>query len=89
MDVICLDEKAFYVLIERVVERLKEKKDIKEDQWIGTKEAMQKLRIMSKTTLQKLRANGQIRFSQPKKKVILYDVKSIYGYLEKHAHETF
>ncbi len=89
MDVVCLEEKAFFALIEKVVERLKEKHRVIEDQWIGTKEAMQKLRITSKTTLQKLRDEGKIRFSQPEKKMILYDVKSIYQYLEKHSHETF
>ena len=50
---------------------------------------MQKLRIASKTTLQKLRDEGKIRFSQPEKKLILYNIESIYGYLEKNARETF
>lgn len=89
MEVICLQDEAFYMLIEEVVIRIKEKNGIKEDKWISAEEAMQKLRISSKTTLQKLRDEGKIRFSQPEKKLILYDVNSIYQYLETHVKETF
>jgi hypothetical protein len=52
-------------------------------------EAMEKLRITSKTTLQKLRDTGVIRFSQPEKKIILYDSHSIDQYLAKHIKEAF
>jgi len=47
---------------------------------------MTKLRIKSKTTLQKLRDGGKIRFSQPEKKIILYDLKSIYSYLDQNVN---
>lgn len=89
MEVICLEDKAFYALIEQIVVRIKERHDIKEDKWVGGDEAMKKLRITSKTTLQKLRDEGAIRFSQPEKKIILYDTDSINEYLEKHARKTF
>ncbi|HAO09401.1 MAG TPA: DNA-binding protein [Chryseobacterium sp.] len=89
MEVICLQDSAFYTLIEKVVERIKQTHGIKEDKWISGEEAMQKLRITSKTTLQKLRDAGKIRFSQPEKKLILYDVDSINEYLAKHAQNTF
>lgn len=89
MEVICLEEEAFYALVEQVVQRIKEKKGVKEDKWISGEEAMQKLRITSKTTLQKLRDEGKIRFSQPEKKLILYDSDSIYEYFEKHSKDTF
>ncbi|MEZ2413922.1 helix-turn-helix domain-containing protein [Muriicola sp. E247] len=52
-------------------------------------EAMHILRIKSTTTLQKLRDEGKIRFSQPQKKIILYDRDSLNVYLENHARETF
>jgi hypothetical protein len=52
-------------------------------------EARKKLRITSKTTLQKLRDEGKIRFSQPEKKLILYEVESIYEYLGENANEPF
>ena len=89
MEVICLQDEAFYALIEQVVKQIKEKNGIKEDKWISPEEAMQKLRISSKTTLQKMRDEGKIRFSQPEKKIILYDIDSINQYLEKHVKETF
>jgi len=54
MEVICLEDEAFYLLIEKVVSRIKEKEGIKEDKWLSTDEAMDMLKIKSKTTLQKL-----------------------------------
>jgi len=89
MEVICLHDEAFYTMIERVVERIKDKQSIKSDQWLNGEEVMQILRITSKTTLQKLRDEGKIRFSQPEKKIILYDAASIYEYLNQNARETF
>ena len=89
MEVICLEDAAFYSLVEQVFERLKDKEKAKEDTWISAEEAMQKLRISSKTTLQKLRDEGKIRYSQPEKRHIVYDLNSIYSYLDKHAKETF
>lgn len=89
MNVICLEDPAFYELIEHVVLRLKEKLAVESDKWISDEEAMRKLRISSRTTLQKLRDQGKIRFSQPEKKIILYDSESIDQYLEKHAKNTF
>jgi hypothetical protein len=89
MEVICIENEAFYLLIEKVVLRIKGKEKSKGDKWISGEEAMQMLRISSKTTLQKLRDEGKIRFSQPEKKLIMYDVSSIYAYLEKHTNDTF
>lgn len=89
MEVICLEDEAFYAMIEQVFLRMKEKEKGKSDKWISGEEVMQKLRINSKTTLQKLRDKGKIRFSQPEKKHIVYDINSIYAYLDKHAKETF
>ena len=76
-------------MIERVVERIKDKQTIKADLWLNGEETMQILRITSKTTLQKLRDEGKIRFSQPEKKIILYDAASIYEYLNQNVKETF
>ena len=53
MQVICLESAALYQLVDKVVERIKEKKDVIEDKWISPEEAMRVLRITSKTTLQK------------------------------------
>ncbi len=89
MQVICLQEEAFYNLIEEVVERLKEKHDIKDDKWISPERAMEILNIKSKTTLQNLRDTGVITFTQPQKKIILYDCDSIMNYLDKHKKGGF
>lgn len=89
MNVICLQDEAFYALIDEVVARIKGKQNIQQDQWISAEEAMRMLRISSKTTLQKMRNEGKIRFSQPERKIVLYDVKSINEYLNRHAKDTF
>ncbi|WP_273209112.1 MULTISPECIES: helix-turn-helix domain-containing protein [Runella] len=89
MQVICLEEAAFYTLIEQVVARLKETHGEEKEKWISDEQAMQLLNIKSKTTLQKLRDEGKIRFSQPQKKIILYDRDSIDTYLQQHARNTF
>lgn len=89
MQVICLEDKAFYALVEEVVERLRDKQGQEKEKWVSGEQAMRLLNITSKTTLQKLRDEGKIRFSQPQKKVILYDRDSINTYLERNAHNTF
>jgi hypothetical protein len=89
MEVICLEETAFYALIEQVVKRLQDQHGVTADKWVDDEEAMRLLGIKSKTTLQKLRDEGKIRFSQPQKKIILYDRDSLDAYLQKHAHNTF
>ena len=89
MEVICIEDVAFYSLVEKVIERIKEKHDVKIDKWISGEEAMRILRITSKTTLQKLRDEGKIAFSQPEKKIILYDTDSINDYLKKNIKAPF
>ena len=89
MNVITIEEHAFYELLETVLKKLNEKKNEVPDKWIDTKEAMKMLRICSKTTLQKYRDQGKIRFSQPDKKLILYDRDSILTFLALHAKEVF
>lgn len=88
MEVICLESEAFYNLVENVYKRLSAKEKV-EEKWLDKEQAMRKLNIKSPTTLQKLRDEGSIRFTQPKKRVILYDNDSIMEYLDNHAKETF
>lgn len=88
LNVICLESEAFHTLVDRVVARLEENQ-AKPDKWISDEEAMQLLRIKSTTTLQKYRDEGRIRYSQPSRKVILYDRESVLAFLEKHAKDTF
>lgn len=88
MQVICLEEEAFFELVERVVERLENKQETTSKRWIDGQEAMELLNV-KKTKLQTLRNTGKIRFSKPSKKLILYDIESIYSYLDENAKDTF
>lgn len=89
MEVICLEDAAFYTLVENVVARLKGIHNQEKEKWISDEEAMTMLKISSKTTLQKFRDQGKIRFTQPEKRIILYDRNSILTFLEQHARNTF
>lgn len=89
MNVICLEEAAFYELVEQVVARLSTSQTQSRQKWLPEDQAMALLNVKSKTTLQKLRDEGKIRYSQPQKKIILYDCASIEEYLSKHARNTF
>lgn len=89
LDIICLESEAFYALVEEVVNRMKEKNGIEHDKWIGDEEAMKLLHISSKTTMQKYRDEGLIRFTQPSRKIILYDRDSILEFLNTKAKDTF
>jgi len=89
MEIICLQDEAFYQLIDEVVNRLKERENITQDKWVSSDRAMEILNIKSKTTLQKLRDEGSITFTQPQKKIILYDSDSIMKYLNNHSKKSF
>lgn len=65
-------------------------KEIKEEKdWITQEAVKEILSIKSSTTIQSLRDNGLIEFTQPLKKLILYKKSSVMEYLEKHSHKTF
>jgi len=87
MEIICLEDKAFHALIEKIVETVKTNLKTIEDKWISKGEAMKKLRIKSPATLQKMRNEGLLRFSHPERRIILYDVESIYDYLNGYANK--
>jgi hypothetical protein len=89
LDIICLESEAFYALVDEVIGRLKEKHSVQHEKWIDDEETMRLLHISSKTTLQKYRDDGSIRFTQPSKKLILYDRESILEFLNTKAKDTF
>lgn len=89
MQVICLEEPAFFALVETVCARIGAKIGNEPDRWVPPNEAMRLLNLKSKSSLQLLRDTSQIRFTAPRKKVLLYDRLSIEEYLEKHAQNTF
>lgn len=85
-----IDEEAFNDLVANLVAEVKRQLNAKpQRKWISPEEAMDILCIKSKTTLQKLRDEGRIRYTQLEARVILYDRDSIDAYLEKHAKNTF
>jgi hypothetical protein len=88
MDVITIEEGAFYELLKQVIGYVK-KNMIEHQKWISPEEAMQLLNITSKTTLQKMRNEGKISYSQPAPNILLYDRESIDRFLEKNVPETF
>lgn len=87
--VICLESAALYQLVEEIVERLSNQQPPESDSWINDKQAMKMLGITSRTTLQKFRDEGSIRFTQPSRRVILYDRQSILEFLDLKAKDTF
>lgn len=76
-------------MIDEVVERINQEQQLEQDEWISDVEAMKLLRISSKTTLQKYRDEGKIRFSQMGRKSILYDRHSLLDFIESNARDTF
>lgn len=84
--VIVIESEAFFALLDEVVSRIAPK-PVKE--WILQDEAMGLLGIKSKTTLFEMRAQGSIKYTQPRQKLILYSRTSIMEFLEAHAQKTF
>lgn len=82
---ICLDEPAFYELLEALYSRLKVNE--KGPKWVDTATVMKRLNISSPTTLQKIRDSGELRISMISKKLILYDSDSVNEYLEKRSRK--
>lgn len=86
IEVVCIDSKAYYALIDEFIKKIETYKNDSVEEWIDEKQAMKILTITSKTTLQKLRDNGNIRFSKLTKKNILYNKKSIFSFIEENAN---
>lgn len=89
MEVVCIEEVAFFKLFDKVIDYVNQKYAREDWKWIDGEEAMKRLNISSKTTLQKLRDQGKIAFSQPQPRTIVYDKTSIDTYLEHHKRQTF
>lgn len=89
MQVICLEEEAFYTLLDKSVEYLESKRNNAPRKWIGEEDAAAMLNGVSKSTLQRMRNNGDIGYTQPSRKIILYDRDSINEYLDKNAKKPF
>jgi uncharacterized protein (DUF488 family) len=89
-DVICIESEAFYLLINKLVAYIKAEHGMHAEKWLSTEQAMKKLHITSKTSLQALRDRGMIAYTVPlSKKTILYDAQSIEEHLERNKKEKF
>ena len=88
METITIETQAFYKLIKEVVATVKnELEAMRNSEWITTNDAMSMLGIRTETILKRLRDEGKIRFSQPDKKIKLYNRDSIIAFIEKHANK--
>lgn len=85
----CLEDPAFHALVDELTNRVIAAHGKKPDKWISAEEAMKMLRITSKTSLQKLRDEGKVRFSTPLAKGFLYDSDSVLELIEKNAQNSF
>jgi hypothetical protein len=80
-----LKKEMFCLIKQAVAEVLNEKKNAENSDWITIKEAQKLLPYKSKTTWQKFRDSGDIKFSKSKNgRFILYSRKSIIEYLNKN-----
>ena len=88
MTMIKIEDRAFWSLLEKVLQKFTEQQ-FRFNNWIGEDEAMKILGIKSKSEMWKLRTEGKLRYSQPRKKIIRYDRDSVIKFLEDHAVNTY
>ena len=86
-DIIQIHSQAFYELVAQVIAYIKKSTDT--PSWVDTETAMKILNIRSKNTLQKLRDEGKIVYSKTTAKNILYDINSLYAYIQQNKTEVF
>ena len=89
-DVICIESNAFTQLLKETIAYIEKTHALSmQNTWIQPAQVKKLLGISSNGTLQKLRDEGKIRFSQPTHKIILYDRNSINEFIESHSKNTF
>ena len=86
MDVIVIESEAFYALIDKVVERLRDKEEVL-NKWIDGADAKAVLGV-ERTKLAELRRDGEIEYSKMGRK-ILYNRFSLEEYVERNSRKTF
>jgi len=87
-ELICMDARAFHMLFNQLVVKIKEANQVQEDPWLNTDEAMQLLKISSRTTLKKLCDEGHIIFAKVSPRLTLYERASILAFLEERSKTT-
>jgi|APTNR8051073442_1049403.scaffolds.fasta_scaffold00875_2 hypothetical protein len=83
--IICLESEAFKALVSEVATQIKKEFLHELDPWIDEKEAMDMLRISSKTTFQKYRDDGNIDYRRLSPKQIVYRRQSILDFIESSS----
>lgn len=94
MEIIVFEKEAYYEMLAEMKQAMKEAvkqaySEAKPDNdWIGPEEAKQLLRIKAKSTLQELRDQGKIEFSQHGR-IIHYSRKSIMDFINKNRVKPY
>ena len=84
INIICLESEALKMLIKKLAIQISNEVQ----PWLDEKEAMELLRIKSKTTLMKFKNQGAIEFRKLSSKHILYNRQSILDFIDNHKeHE--
>jgi len=86
--IIQLTEDDLVELVQQVIRRIKETNNPVQERWVTPKKAQELLNIKT-TALYHLRIQGKIAYSQPQKRVILYDRLSIEKYLLNNVKDVF
>jgi hypothetical protein len=82
LQVICLESDAFQALVKEAAGLLKEEVLGGLDPWLDEKEAMELMKIKSRTTLKKYREEGKIDYRRLSAKQIIYRRTSVLEFIE-------
>jgi hypothetical protein len=88
MEVICLNEDAYFELLKKSYEYIKSLNNITEEKWVLPEKAMEMLGVKTIKLQEFTGDRNEIEVSQSSKKVILYNIDSIREYLDKHARKS-
>ena len=80
MNVICIQTEAFEQLVYELANLVRTQME-ENDPWVDGDKTMELLGISSKTTLASLRNKGEITYTRPTERTILYLLSSINEYL--------
>lgn len=83
-ELIIIDSEAYFQLLGETFEYINRKIAPSEPTWVTPEKAMEMLNIGT-STLQKLRHEGRIIYSQISSKIILYKYESLLEFLESHV----
>ena len=85
---IVIESEAFYALLDELIDRYVSEKQKEAPRWLTPDQAKEYLNVAD-STLYQLRVKDKINYTQPSRKIILYDRISIDEYLEANASSNF